>query len=70
MSRIASTDVALTAAQMQRILSLRGKLRTNVPDEPPDPTELRSISTGCWLEVAGRDDASMHLVDYVLIMVS
>jgi hypothetical protein len=33
--------VALTTAQVNRILSLRGKLRSGVPDEAPDPTALR-----------------------------
>jgi hypothetical protein len=33
--------VALTAAEVNRILSLRGKLRPGVPDKAPDPTEQR-----------------------------
>jgi hypothetical protein len=33
--------VALTAAEVQRILSLRGQLRPGIPDKVPSPTELR-----------------------------
>jgi hypothetical protein len=68
--RIASADGAVTAAQVQRILSLRGKLRTNVPDEPPDPTELR-LRLDLVLARGGRLGRwEMRRVDYVLIMVS
>jgi hypothetical protein len=33
--------VALTAAQVGRILGFKGKLRPGVPKELPDPTEQR-----------------------------
>jgi hypothetical protein len=33
--------MALTAAEVNRILGLRGKLRPGVPDKVPTPTELR-----------------------------
>ncbi len=33
--------VALTAAQVNRILSLRGRLVPGIPDTVPDETELR-----------------------------
>jgi hypothetical protein len=33
--------MALTAAEVNRILGLRGRLIPGVPDEPPKPTELR-----------------------------
>jgi hypothetical protein len=33
--------VALSAAQVQRILGLRGRLHPDIPDHVPTPTELR-----------------------------
>ena len=33
--------MTLTAAQVNRILSLRGKLRPGIPDKMPTPTEQR-----------------------------
>ncbi len=33
--------MALTAAQVNRILALRGELFPGIPDKVPDPTELR-----------------------------
>ena len=33
--------MALSAAQIQRILGLRGRLHPDIPDHVPTPTELR-----------------------------